>query len=212
MVVIRVDGNCIPAAVYFKIRRTTPMRKMMEAYCMRCAQTLDCCRFYFNQTVIQPEQTAEQLDMQEGSKVSCTITSDTAESLAVLAKKAKPTRVDSSKLIVENHGLYECIICAHVYWPPVLCEGGHTLCQSCAKKLHDRDQPCPMRCNTKFSSKPPQNFELKRVVERLKASCTAPSCRWKGTLAQFVEVHEKRCDQIMVKNSETIPTKRRTEE
>lgn len=35
MVVIRVEGNCLPAVVYFKIRRTTQMRKMMEAYCLR---------------------------------------------------------------------------------------------------------------------------------------------------------------------------------
>jgi len=35
MVVIRVEGNCFPAVVYFKIRRTTQMRKMMEAYCLR---------------------------------------------------------------------------------------------------------------------------------------------------------------------------------
>ena len=247
MVIIRVDGNCLPASVFFKIRRTTPMRKMMEAYCTRCSQSLECCSFVFNSSLILPEQTAEQLDMREGSKVVCTITPDSAETLALLAKKAKPTRIDSSKLVVENHGLYECMICAHVYWPPVLCSDGHTMCQgtgllvtfppprpsclsfnpmrpdflschesvllwargrhlctfrcrdgvapsvgcstmtclprvlsclftACAKKLHDRDQPCPMRCNSKLSSKPAQNFELRRVVERLKASCTSTNC------------------------------------
>ena len=169
----------------------------------RCVQTLECCRFQINQTVIQPEQTAEQLDMQEGSKVTCTITPDTSQLLMELAKKANPTRVDSSRLVVENNGLYECMICAHIYWPPVLCESGHTMCQACAKKLHDRDQPCPMRCNTKFPAKPPQNYEMKRVMERLPASCTAPSCQWKGTLSQFVEIHEKRCHHITVRKRDT---------
>jgi hypothetical protein len=129
MVIIRVDGNCLPPSVFFKIRRTTPMRKMMEAYCARCIQTLSCCTFVFNHERILPEQTAEQLDMVEGSRVMCTITQDTAELLVLLAKKAKPTRVDSSKLVVDNYGLHECMICAHVYWPPVLCADGHTMCQ-----------------------------------------------------------------------------------
>ena len=129
MGIIRVDGNCMPPSVFFKFRRTTPMRKMMEAYCARCIQTLACCTFIFNSVRILPEQTAEQLDMQEGSRVLCTITQDTAESILLLSKKAKTTRIDSSKLVIENNGLHECMICAHVYWPPVLCSDGHTMCQ-----------------------------------------------------------------------------------
>jgi len=152
MVVICVDGNCFPAAVYFKIRRTTPMRKMMEAYCARCAQTLECCRFEFNGSLILPGQTAENLDMQEGSRLTCVITPDSAETLTSLAKKAKSTRVDNSRLIVENNGSHECMICAYVYWPPVLCACGHTLCQGTAPSLlflrtqHSSESP-PTACS-----------------------------------------------------------------
>ena len=69
---------------------------------------------------------------------------------------------------------------------------------ACAQKLHDRDQPCPLRCRNKLPAKPPQNLELRRVLERLPARCTAPSCSWRGTLGEFVEVHETVCDQIEV--------------
>jgi hypothetical protein len=41
-----------------------------------------------------------------------------------------------------------------------------------------------MRCNSKFSSKPPQNFELKRVVERLSARCSSPYCQVLGREGQ----------------------------
>lgn len=129
MVIIRVEGNCNPANLYFKIRRTTPMRKMMEAYCHRCTQTMDSCKFELAGVTIQPEQTAEQLEMSEGCRLTCTIEPDDAEKLTLLAKRAKAKRQDNSKLVVENQGLHECMVCAHVYWPPVLCAGGHTMCQ-----------------------------------------------------------------------------------
>ena len=93
MGIIRVDGNCMPPSVFFKFRRTTPMRKMMEAYCARCIQTLACCMSIFNSMRIlpthTPDQTAEQLDMQEGSagsRVLCTITQDTADVCVLLLR------------------------------------------------------------------------------------------------------------------------------
>ena len=101
----------------------------MEAYCHRCTQTMDSCKFELNGVTIQPEQTAEQLEMSEGCRLTCTIDPDDAEKLTLLAKRAKAKRQDNSKLVVENQGLHECMVCAHVYWPPVLCAGGHTMCQ-----------------------------------------------------------------------------------
>jgi hypothetical protein len=47
-----------------------------------------------------------------------------------------------------------------------------------------------MRCNSKFSSKPPQNFELKRVVERLSTRCSSPYCQVLGRDGQS-EIRER---------------------
>ena len=46
------DGN----EVFFKIRKTTPMKKLMSAYCERQGVTPDSIRFLFHGQRIQPEQ------------------------------------------------------------------------------------------------------------------------------------------------------------
>ena len=54
-----------------------------------------------------------------------------------------------------------------------------------------------MRCNSKFPSKPPQNFELKRVVERLIARCTSPFCSVRPPAYPSVSFNVRECTHAL---------------
>ena len=54
-----------------------------------------------------------------------------------------------------------------------------------------------MRCNSKFPSKPPQNFELKRVVERLIARCTSPFCSVRPPAYPSVPFNVRECTHAL---------------
>lgn len=47
--------------VYFKIRKTTPLRKLMEAYCDKQGVAMGSTRFMFDEKRLNPSQTAEQV-------------------------------------------------------------------------------------------------------------------------------------------------------
>merc|ERR1712039_489975 len=67
--VVAQDGN----EVYFKIRKTTPMKKLMGAYCERQGVTMDSIRFLFNGQRIQPEQDPSQLDMEDNDVIDAVL-------------------------------------------------------------------------------------------------------------------------------------------
>lgn len=47
--------------MYFKIRKTTPLRKLMEAYCDKQGIAMNSTRFMFEDKRLNPTQTAEQV-------------------------------------------------------------------------------------------------------------------------------------------------------
>ena len=49
--------------VYFKIRKTTPLRKLMEAYCDKQGVAMGSTRFMFDEKRLNPSQTAEQVGL-----------------------------------------------------------------------------------------------------------------------------------------------------
>jgi small ubiquitin-related modifier len=50
--------------VYFKIRKTTPLRKLMTAYCEKQGIALNSTRFMFDDKRLNPEHTAEQAHLE----------------------------------------------------------------------------------------------------------------------------------------------------
>jgi small ubiquitin-related modifier len=56
--VVNAEGN----EVFFKIKKSTPLRKLMEAYCKRQGFTLGTVRFSFDGNRISDEQTAEEVN------------------------------------------------------------------------------------------------------------------------------------------------------
>ncbi|KAG5518441.1 hypothetical protein PMAC_002836 [Pneumocystis sp. 'macacae'] len=59
--------------VFFKIKRHTPLRKLMEAYCERQGKSMNTLRFLVDGERARPEQTPAELDMEDGDQIEVMI-------------------------------------------------------------------------------------------------------------------------------------------
>lgn len=55
--------------VYFKVRKTTKMRKLFQAFCKRSNVDPSTMRFFFQGERIQEDETPESLGLKEGDKI-----------------------------------------------------------------------------------------------------------------------------------------------
>merc|ERR1711934_945003 len=55
--------------VFFKIKKRTQMKKLMDAYCQRSGQDSKSIHFLFEGERIQATQTPDELDMDEGDVI-----------------------------------------------------------------------------------------------------------------------------------------------
>lgn len=55
--------------VFFRLKRTTPLRKLMEAYCQRQTVSANTVRFLYDGVRVQPEDTPKSLDMEENDAI-----------------------------------------------------------------------------------------------------------------------------------------------
>ena len=63
--VVTQDGN----EIFFKCKMTTPLGKLMLAYCQRQGVSLQAVRFLFDGTRINSDQTPEGLGMEDGDVI-----------------------------------------------------------------------------------------------------------------------------------------------
>jgi small ubiquitin-related modifier len=63
------DGN----EVFFKVKKTTQLGKLMNAYCSRVGKDPSTVRFLFDGERIQPEATPEQLDMEDEDEIDAMV-------------------------------------------------------------------------------------------------------------------------------------------
>lgn len=56
------DGS---SEIFFKIKRTTPLRRLMDAFAKRQGREMDSLRFLYDGVRIQPDQTPDDLDMED---------------------------------------------------------------------------------------------------------------------------------------------------
>jgi len=52
--------------VFFKIKRTTQLKKLMDAFCERQGKSFTSVRFLFDGTRVNPTDNPEMLEMQDG--------------------------------------------------------------------------------------------------------------------------------------------------
>ncbi|KAI8645336.1 ubiquitin-related domain-containing protein, partial [Parasitella parasitica] len=55
--------------VFFKIKRTTQLKKLMEAYCERQGKSIDSIRFLYDGSRVQAHHTPNELDMEDGDVI-----------------------------------------------------------------------------------------------------------------------------------------------
>jgi len=63
--VLGQDGQ----VVQFKIKKNTPLRKLMSAYCDRCKLAQNTIRFMFDGTRIDEGDTPKSMDMEDGDTI-----------------------------------------------------------------------------------------------------------------------------------------------
>ncbi|CCE63454.1 hypothetical protein TPHA_0E03650 [Tetrapisispora phaffii CBS 4417] len=56
------DGS---SEIFFKIKRTTPLKRLMEAFAKRQGKEMDSLRFLYDGIRLQADQTPEDLDMED---------------------------------------------------------------------------------------------------------------------------------------------------
>ncbi|KAJ0768643.1 putative Ubiquitin-like domain-containing protein [Helianthus annuus] len=59
------DGN----EVFFRIKRSTQLKKLMNAYCDRQSVELNAIAFLFDGRRLRAEQTPDELEMEEGDEI-----------------------------------------------------------------------------------------------------------------------------------------------
>merc|ERR1712137_580527 len=63
------DGN----EVYFKVKKTTHLKKLMNAYCNRVGKEINTVRFLFDGERIQPESTPNYLDIEDEDEIDAMV-------------------------------------------------------------------------------------------------------------------------------------------
>jgi len=66
-----VDAN--GAEVFFKIKKQTPLRKMMNAFCERQGVSANSVRFLYDGKRITGDATPQELDMEEGDAIDVVV-------------------------------------------------------------------------------------------------------------------------------------------
>ena len=60
------DGT---AEIFFRIKKTTPMKRLMEAFCNRQGKTMESLRFLMDGTRVEPDNTPGELDLEDGDVI-----------------------------------------------------------------------------------------------------------------------------------------------
>mmetsp|Transcript_20581 Transcript_20581/g.45044 ORF Transcript_20581/g.45044 Transcript_20581/m.45044 type:complete len:92 (-) Transcript_20581:252-527(-) len=63
------DGN----EVFFKVKKTTPLRKLMEAYCKRQGVAEKDVVFLFDGSRLKEDQTPHALEMEDGDEIDAMV-------------------------------------------------------------------------------------------------------------------------------------------
>ena len=59
--------------VHFRIKRSTPLRRVMEAYCERQGQDMESFQFWFDGERVAEKQTPAELKMEDGDSIDAMV-------------------------------------------------------------------------------------------------------------------------------------------
>ncbi|ONH69148.1 Ubiquitin-like protein SMT3 [Cyberlindnera fabianii] len=60
------DGQ---SEIFFKIKRSTPLKRLMEAFAKRQGKALTSLRFFADGTRVTPESTPDELELEDGDVI-----------------------------------------------------------------------------------------------------------------------------------------------
>ncbi|XP_003388064.1 PREDICTED: small ubiquitin-related modifier 2-like [Amphimedon queenslandica] len=66
---LKVMGQAGGSVIHFKIKRNTPFKKLITAYCERQGLQKSTIRFMFDGTPMQEDQTPNDLDMEDDDTI-----------------------------------------------------------------------------------------------------------------------------------------------
>lgn len=55
--------------IFFKIKRVTALKKLMDAYCQRQGLSVNQCRFIFDGERVKEDDTPDKLQMEQGDEI-----------------------------------------------------------------------------------------------------------------------------------------------
>merc|ERR1712010_331754 len=84
--------------VHFRVKKTTALRKLMGAYCDRQGQDMSALEFLFDGDRIRPEQTPEELEMDDGDSIDAMV-KQVGGALACWGSKFTPHLADFGCLL-----------------------------------------------------------------------------------------------------------------
>ncbi|KAI3873447.1 hypothetical protein MKW98_008099 [Papaver atlanticum] len=75
---ITVKSNCVGDEVFFRMKRNSLLSKLINAYCelkgiQIVPSTFNTIRFVYDGTRIKPEDTPNQLGMENGAEIDCIV-------------------------------------------------------------------------------------------------------------------------------------------
>eukprot|EP01012_Entosiphon_sulcatum_P031594 TRINITY_DN400_c0_g1_i1.p2 TRINITY_DN400_c0_g1~~TRINITY_DN400_c0_g1_i1.p2 ORF type:complete len:101 (+),score=35.41 TRINITY_DN400_c0_g1_i1:22-303(+) len=65
--------NAEGAEVYFKIKKTTPLRKLMDAYCKKQGVNRSSVRFHFDGRRIEDDKNADDYEMEDDDVIDAMV-------------------------------------------------------------------------------------------------------------------------------------------
>ena len=93
--------------VNFKIKKTTPLRKLMIAYCGRQGLSLVVVRFTFNGTRLRPEDAPRDHGMEDGDSIEVFLST----SYSAIDSDLNPTRNRYAYKTISFHYIFMLIVC-----------------------------------------------------------------------------------------------------
>ena len=72
--------------IFFKIKRTTQLKKLMDAYCTRQGLAINQCRFIFDGERLKDDDTPDKLEMENGDEIDVMVEQTGGCSLSYPAK------------------------------------------------------------------------------------------------------------------------------
>jgi len=173
--------------IHFKMKKSTPFKKMMNAYCTRQKVTMESLSFTFEDNPLLLTDCPNNLQMKDG---------DTIEATEKSVEKCKNLAIYDIPHDDWLEKLLECPVCFNVPrdLPIPQCPAGHIVCKKCKSSLTN----CPT-CRRRMYHDGTSSLAA-TLIEKVPHKCKFAEygCDVKDLLCQLKN-HEEKCEERTIK-------------